>query len=144
MRIFLSYASEDRSLAEAVSVALSAAGHAVFFDRTSLPPGGNYHERIRDAVMGSDLVIFLITPTSIGRGSYALTELGYAQAQWKDPTNHVLPVRVKDVSLDLIPPYLKAVTILEPTGNQVAAILTAVKQLHESARRLGGGRKGSP
>jgi TIR domain len=37
MRVFLSYASEDRKLAEAIYLSLRAHRHTVFFDRTDLP-----------------------------------------------------------------------------------------------------------
>ncbi len=76
MKIFLSYASEDRALAEDIQLALAGAGHEVFFDRQSLPAGGDYHQRIRAAVNGTDLFVFLISPDSIDAGGYALTETG--------------------------------------------------------------------
>ena len=50
MRIFISYASEDRSAAEAVVLSLRGAGHQVFFDRTDLPAGETYDVRILDAI----------------------------------------------------------------------------------------------
>ena len=50
MKIFLSYATEDRALAEQIQLALAGAGHEVFFDRESLPAGGDYHERIKASV----------------------------------------------------------------------------------------------
>ena len=42
MIIFLSYASEQRDVAEQTKLALAAAGHEVFFDRHSLPVGDEY------------------------------------------------------------------------------------------------------
>ena len=62
MRIFLSYASEDRASADAIRLALEGDGHDVFFDREDLPPGGEFHTRIRRGIEGSDLVIFLVSP----------------------------------------------------------------------------------
>ncbi|MGZ5126027.1 MAG: toll/interleukin-1 receptor domain-containing protein, partial [Burkholderiales bacterium] len=50
MKIFLSYSSKDRTLAEPVYLALRAEQHAVFFDRTDLPPGEEYDARIREAI----------------------------------------------------------------------------------------------
>lgn len=50
MKFFLSYASEDRPLAEEIQLALAGAGHEVFFDRESLPAGGDYHARIKASV----------------------------------------------------------------------------------------------
>src|SRR5215510_5682057 len=117
MQIFLSYASEDREIADLIHLALLGGGHKVFFDRESLPPGGDYHARIRNAVEHSDLFLFLISPNSVAQGSYALTELKYARARWPHPKGRVLPVRLRAVSWETIPGYLKAVTVLEPEGN---------------------------
>ncbi|MGZ5227201.1 MAG: toll/interleukin-1 receptor domain-containing protein, partial [Burkholderiales bacterium] len=75
MKIFLSYSSKDRTLAEPVYLALRAEQHAVFFDRTDLPPGEEYDARIREAIEDSDLLIFLISPDSLRAGAYTLTEL---------------------------------------------------------------------
>ena len=130
MKIFISYASEDRDVAEKVDLALFGAGHHTFFDRESLPPGGDYHGKISLEIKESDAFVFLISPESILSGSYALTELKQAKAKWKHPKGFVLPVLVKKVSID-IPPYLQAVTILEPEGNIPAEVIIAIANLPE-------------
>jgi len=79
MRVFLSYAAKDRNLAEAVSLALRAQGHTLFFDRTDLPPGEEYDVRIRRGIEKSQLFVFLLSPDAVDAGSYTLTELGIAQ-----------------------------------------------------------------
>ena len=61
MRIFLSYASEDREAAKTIYLALRDQGHKVFFDRTDLPAGDEFHNRIRQAIERSHLFIFLLT-----------------------------------------------------------------------------------
>ena len=80
MKIFLSYASEDRPQAEEIQLALAGAGHEVFFDRESLPAGGDYHARIKASVDDAELFVFLISPDSVAGGGYALTEMGYARS----------------------------------------------------------------
>jgi hypothetical protein len=126
MKIFLSYASEDRSLAEEIQLALLAVGHTVFFDKASLPPGGDYHSRIEAAVKRSDLFVFLVSSNSVAHGSYALTELKFARLKWPHPKERVLPVRLHGTAWEAIPPYLKSVTVLEPEGNNPAEIVAAV------------------
>lgn len=69
MQISLSYASEDQELAEDIQLALSGAGHDVFFDEASLPPGGDYRARIAHAVKDADIFIFLISPNSVEPGT---------------------------------------------------------------------------
>jgi hypothetical protein len=69
MRVFLSYASEDRAIVEEVQLAITAQGHQVFFDKESLPAGGDYHTRIREAIAQTDLFIILRKP-GIGRSRF--------------------------------------------------------------------------
>ncbi len=122
MKIFLSYASEQRPVAEPLTLALEADGHEVFFDRHDLPVGGSYHDRIRDAVDDADRYVFLISPESVEPGSYALTELSLAQARWPRPSGRVLPVMAAPTPFDRLPPYLGAVTVLQPKGNLAAEV----------------------
>jgi hypothetical protein len=68
---------------------------------------------------------FFISPSSLATGSYALTELKYARKKWRHPAGHVLPVLVRPVDWNAIPPYLKAVTVLEPEGNTPAEVREA-------------------
>src|SRR5262245_36821927 len=129
MRIFMSYASEQKSQAEAIAFSLRSRGHIVFFDRDDLPEGGSYDDRIATAVNRSDLMIFLITPESVTQGRYTLTELRFARAKWPNPSLHVLPVMLAPTSMATIPPYLKAVSVLEPQGNVAAEVAFATEQL---------------
>ena len=132
MRGFLSYASEDRELADQIQLALVGGGHQVFFDQQSLPPGGDYLSRIRSGVERSNFFIFLISPESVARGSFALTELKCARAKWAHPKDHVLPVVVRSVPWETIPTYLRAVTVLEPEGNIPAEVLIALTAMMHS------------
>lgn len=129
MKIFLSYATEDRPLAEEIQLALTGAGHEVFFDRQSLSAGGDYHARIKAAVDAADALVFLVSPDSVADGGYALTELGYARSRWPHPKGRVLPVKVRATPFERMPPYLKSVTVLEPVGNAAAEVAAAVEQL---------------
>jgi len=135
MRVFLSYASEDRNQAEAIYLSLRGQGHTVFFDRADLPPGEEYDARIRRGIEKSQLLVFLISPYSLDAGSYTLTELDIAQKTWEHPTGKVLPVVVRPTPLDRIPPYLKSVTLLETEGNVVATVADSVHRIALERRR---------
>src|SRR5512134_80113 len=134
MRIFLSYASEDRSLVEPIALALRAQKHKVFVDRDSLPPGEEYDIRIRKAIEESHLFIFFVSPESLDAGSYTLTELGIAQKTWAHPGGRVMPVVLRRVALEQVPPYLAAVTLFEPVGNLPA---TVADEVHRRVRARG-------
>jgi hypothetical protein len=129
MKIFLSYVSLDRSTAEAIAFSLRDRGHKVFLDRDDLPVGQGFDERIEGAVKQSEIFVFLISPDSVAEGRYTLTELLFARKKWPSPSGHVLPVRVRATPRDLIPSYLKAVTILEPQGNVAAETSAKVDEM---------------
>jgi hypothetical protein len=122
MKIFLSYAHEQRPIAEEVSVSLSVRGHNVFFDRSSLKAGLEYDAAIQKAIKECDLFTFLISPESLEQGSYTLTELGFAKDEWKNPSGRVLPVMARPTLNSKVDAYLRAVTILYPQGNLAAEV----------------------
>lgn len=129
MDVFLSYSSSDRELAERLAYSLRDEGDSVFFDRTSLPPGEDYHARIRSAIDECQLFIFIVSRDAVSPGSYALTELGIAERKWPSPSGRILPVMTSDIDPDMLPPYLNAVTVLRPQGDLVADVVVAVGQL---------------
>jgi len=135
MNVFLSYASEDWKLADKIQLALTGADYEVFFDRENLTPADDYHEQIRSAVEHSDFFVFLISPDSVCKHSYALTELEHAKEKWHHPKGRVLPVLVREVSYENIPNYLQAVTVLEPVGDISAEVLRAISKLSQKKHR---------
>lgn len=131
MKIFLSYASQDRAAAQSIYLALRDQGHRVFFDRTDLPAGEEYHNRIRMGIEDSHLFLFLISPNAIDSGSYTLTELSIAEkAKVK-----LLPVALGKLDVGQLPASLKAVTFLESDGNLPAAVAAEVYRMASAVRR---------
>jgi len=122
MKIFLSYSSKQQALAEQLYLELAHSGHSVFFDKKSLRAGGDFRKRIRSELDQSELFIFLISPASVTPNSYARSELEIAREKWPQPEGHILPVMAIATDLDSVPPYLKAVTILNPEGEIVEAV----------------------
>jgi TIR domain len=129
MKIFLSYPSAHKETSASINYELQAAGHEVFFDREDLPAGQSYDEKIRSAIDESDLFIFMITPESVAKGRYTLTELKIASRKWPNPTGRVLPVMIEATPFEAMPAYLKAVTVLTPEGNVAAEVLMEVADL---------------
>jgi formylglycine-generating enzyme required for sulfatase activity len=136
MRVFLSYSSTDRNLVEPIYLALRAQGHTVFFDRANLPAGEEYHMQIRRAIEKSQLVLFMVSPDSLEPGSYTMTELGIAQKSWEHPAGRILPVLLRPISLERIPPYLKSVTLLEPEGDVTASVADQVYRIAQGRCRM--------
>lgn len=129
LKIFLSYASEQLELADRLQLALANAGHELFFDRTALPAGRDYHPAILAALRGADLMVFLISPASVAPGAYPLSELRLARDIWSTPEGRVLPVMAEETPIDSVPAYLRAVSILHPEGDVVAEVHAAIDVL---------------
>jgi hypothetical protein len=129
MKLFISYPSAQRDLAARLALALEAEGHDVFHDRSDLNAGESFHQRLREAVAAADAFVFLITPEAVAPGSYTLAELNFAQEHWRRPSGHVLPVMVVPTPIGSLPPYLSAVTILQPSGELVAETVATVAKL---------------
>ena len=135
MKIFLSYASEDRPVAQELSLALSEQGHDVFFDREDLPPGDEFHGRIRRGIERSDLFIFLVSAKALDAGSYTINELNIAEKTWGTAGGRVLPVVLDRTAVKDLPNFLKSVTLLQTPGNVVAMVVDAVYRIDRARRR---------
>lgn len=135
MKIFISYASEHATIAEAISLALLNAKHTVYFAPSRYGPAKEFHESIQRDIARSNLFVFLLSPESIQKGCYALTELRIAQDMWPSPHSYVLPVLIRPTPLDTIPEYLKAITILEPRGDIQAEVLAEVHKRRKSRNK---------
>ncbi|MGZ8211871.1 MAG: SUMF1/EgtB/PvdO family nonheme iron enzyme [Burkholderiales bacterium] len=140
VKVFLSYASEDRPVAEQISLALAAQGHDVCVDREDLPPGDEFHTRIRRAIETSDQFVFLVSAHALDAGSYTINELEIAQKTWPHPAGRVLPVLLRPTDLARVPNYLKSVTLLQTEGNVAAMVADAVHRIARSRRRALAGR----
>ena len=141
MFVFLSYAREDGDLAERIRHTLVAAGFDCFLDTTSLPPGQEYNARIGQAIERADLFIFLVSAPALEPGSYALTELTFAEKKWRNPAGYVLPVAAGSLDFDTLQPaYLRPINVLQPSGNVEAEVLAWVEERAEH----GGGGSGEP
>jgi hypothetical protein len=137
MQIFISFASEQRETAELVAVVLRERGYQVFFSRDTLPAAESFDVRIEKAVKSSDLFIFLVSPESVTKGKYTLTELSFAREKWSSPSGHVLPVMIAPTPISAIPVYLRSVSIFEPEGSVATDIaVQADKVLRQTSRSI--------
>ncbi|MFH0343545.1 MAG: TIR domain-containing protein [Chromatiales bacterium] len=132
MKIFLSYASEQSELAKEIALALRAENHTVFFDRSALAAGEAYNAKIREAIEDSQLLVFLISPYAVAAGRYTLTELDFAERKWPRPWGYVLSVMVTPTPKADMPPYLRAGTVLQLSGNVAATIAAEIHRIPKS------------
>lgn len=140
MKIFLSYASEDAGKAGEINAALTNEDHKVFFSGYDIHAGEGFDKKIRENIQQCDLFVFLISPDSVRKGKYTLTELHFAEENWEKLTGNVFPVMLRETPRDAIPGSLLRLDIVEGSGNLVAEIAGEVAKI-ERARF---GRRISP
>jgi hypothetical protein len=92
-KIFVSYASEDRAFVSGLAAALSAAGHAVWFDRDL--KAGSFREQITAELTAADAVIVVWSARS-QLSRYVLDEAERAASR-----GVLLPVRIDASELPL-------------------------------------------
>ncbi len=122
---FISHAHEQRHMAEAIAVRLRARGYNAFLDRDTLAPASAFDAELRQAVMGCDLFLFLVSPDSVAATRYTLTELQAAQRRWPNPVGRVLPVMAAETPTLSIPPYLAQLNILRTRAEPVEEVARA-------------------
>ncbi len=140
MQIFLSYASDDREIAEKIASRLELEDHTVFFDREGLQSGKGYDQQIRQAINDCDLLIFLISPDAVAAGRYTLTELKFAKQKWRNVTDRILPVVARETPTADIPAVLSSLQMVVPEGNLEAEVVARVAQISNAPRHEPGKR----
>jgi len=110
-RVFISYSRQDAEIADAVVSDLEARGFEVTIDRRDLPFGEEWQAELRDFILGSDTVIWLVSPASIG-SRWVNWELGEVQRAGK----RLMPVVIKDTPPDTLPDTLGKLHLLPAEG----------------------------
>jgi hypothetical protein len=99
LRIFIAYATEDRSSAERLFKQLTAHGFAAWLDRRRLLPGQDWPHRIEDAIESSDFLIACFSARSIRKRGGFQKEIRLAlECASRMPLDDVflIPVRLDD------------------------------------------------
>lgn len=102
LRVFLSYASEDRNHAEPVYQELQKIGAKVWMDKHDLLPGQNWEQEIQQAVRGAHVVVALLSRHSVSKEGFVQKELRFALDVAKEKpegTIFLVPARLDDCPL---------------------------------------------
>lgn len=134
-RIFISYSRSDQEVASQIAMALRNARFEVFLDKDDLPAGGDFISRIRNAIMRSDVVVFLLSAEALDDGRYVRSEIAATEGRWPSPLGHVLPVMIRPFPFSKLPEYLSSLTILQPSGSQTAEVVDAIEAMQKWGRR---------
>src|SRR5258708_3665179 len=130
MNVFLSYANEDKDVAERLARDLRERGVDVWRDK-ELEPGANWHKQLLAAISEAPLFVALVT-NKLARSGYFSTELASAMALAESsPDRKIVPVIV-DKNADL-PPFLDQFTAIDATNP--SEYQNALRQLTHLAKR---------
>ncbi len=132
IKVFVSYAKEDKALAKEITMALEDENCEVFFDEKSII-SGNYRKKIKYAIDTCDVFIFLVSQSSLDSTRFAQAELSIAKKRFKAPSGRVIPVILDDTisinSLNEVDYYLTSTHVIRPLGNLVFQTVNAVNDI---------------
>ncbi|HLC15061.1 MAG TPA: toll/interleukin-1 receptor domain-containing protein, partial [Thermodesulfovibrionia bacterium] len=83
IQIFLSYASEDRSLVDNLYNCLSEKGYKPWMDHRDMLPGEQWEYKIKKALSQSHFFIACLTNNSVNKRGWIQRELKTARDNWQ-------------------------------------------------------------
>lgn len=128
MKVFLSYSSTDRELADRLRERLAREGFEVWSDR-ELAAGESWVQGIEAAVRAADAILVLVGPQERNDEAQRFTWSAALQASWEDESRPLLPIVVGNAEL---PAFLKArqairlQTASDPDLDRAAAAISQV------------------
>jgi hypothetical protein len=114
--VFLSYASEDRPIVEALREALESAGVDVWFDREALQPGDDYEAKIKRNIENCSLFVPVLSRSTL------TSRRRFFRIEW----DHALRVAVQ------VPPTMRFIVpvVVDDTPPNEPAIPEKFRHLH--------------
>ena len=130
--IFISYAREDRTKAQAIAAVFQGQGWSVWWDR-SIPPGRSFDQVIEEALAAARCVVVVWSKSS-ATSDWVKTEAAEGLAR-----RILVPVRTEETSLPLEFRRLQTVDLTrwkgDPNDPELGEFLAAVSALIESEVR---------
>ena len=111
LKLFISYSRADADAADSLVQALEAQDFEVKIDRRDLPFGEEWRAGIRDFILASDTIVWLVSPASIG-SRWVNWELGEVQGSGK----RLMPVAIAPTRPEDLPEALGRIHLLPAEG----------------------------
>jgi hypothetical protein len=128
LRIFLLYARSDEEAVHRLHNRLVKAGANVWLDRKSLLPGQDWQSQIRQAILGSDIVIVCLSIQFNKQGGYRHEELKIALEKanfLQEDAIFIIPVCLEKCEMPEPLGRWQRVDLFEPNGYK--KLLSALK-----------------
>lgn len=133
MKVFISYACEDKEIARKLSRSLEEAGFEVWLDENNILPGDNWAEKVSQALKESQAMVVLVSPAAMD-SKWVRHEIEFALGA-KEYSGRLVPVFVGSpdrIPRDRLPWILRRLRGIELTDQaedetlrEVAEILSA-------------------
>ncbi len=133
--VFISYAREDKSLAERLYMDLRKNEISAWIDTKCLLPGENWHNTIRKTIKASRFFLLLISKYSVNKRGYVQREIKEAlKIKEEFPTDEIflIPIRLDEtIPIDEDLQNLNWVDLNKSYNNGLRRILTVFTQLEK-------------
>ncbi|GAA3047604.1 hypothetical protein GCM10010448_33260 [Streptomyces glomeratus] len=106
-RVFISFASDDRSWAEWVAWELSGWGHDVRQSTGAVGDGESYVRQVEDALRHVDVVITLLSPRYLASPSWAHSDWSSSEVAAATAHGRLAPLLVEPVDPGMVPDVLR-------------------------------------
>jgi hypothetical protein len=130
-KVFLSFAFEDRSLAESLAHALQANGIETWWAEWCMRPGDSLRQKIDEGILECTHFLVLLTPTSIKK-PWVNLEMDAGLVRKLGDQCRFLPVR-HGLPASELPPLLSG--MLSPTVTTDDEIAQLIRDIHEVSRK---------
>jgi hypothetical protein len=115
LKVFLSYASDDKDLAKKLAESLQANGLETWWDGWCIYPGDSLRQRIDEGIAGCTHFLVLLTPASIGK-PWVNQEMDAGLVRKLNEQCKFLPVRYQ-LPASALPPLLSGMHTPEITAD---------------------------
>jgi|ERR1051325_1932694 hypothetical protein len=133
MRIFLSYAHEDREAVDGYYTRLKSRGYSPWIDFRDILPGQNWELEIQRQTRESDAVIVFLSRTAIGKTGYVQAEQTRLLEQLErrqENTIYLIPARIDECELPTRFSKLRHIDLFSEDGWE--RLLAALEKANES------------
>ena len=119
LRVFVSYASEDRSAVREVYARLMAQNYEVWFDDENLLPGQDWQVEIRKAVRSAHAIVLFLSKRTVAKAGYIQKEIKYAldvADEQPEGAIFLIPVKLEDCEIPDRLRHLQWVNLYDERG----------------------------
>lgn len=147
IRVFLSYASEDRDQVKVLYDRLLDAGYQPWMDKRDILPGEKWDLSIYRAIRRADFFLVCVSPRAVGKRGFLQKEIKGALSYWQEKLDddiYVIPVRLEPCEVPEPLNQFEWVDLFEPEGfpRLCQALDSGVARIRKDKERLDAARSG--